>query len=147
MKTALRILHVSDLHGQAARQAEALIADVKPDWIILTGDMLPDFRRIQGESSRLNAQREWWQAWRTCFLREGARTTYCLGNHEIEGFSDPSLRAVPSELAGQVALIQGIPARWGAWGFSREWEDSALQQEVDAHGEPMVVLGHVPPVS
>ena len=141
----MRILHFSDLHGAATRLAESTIEDVRPDWIVLSGDMLPDFARLPVQARRLNAQREWWQTYRSSFLREGIRTTFVLGNHEIEGFEDRSLRAVPAELAGSVGFLEGIPACWGAWGYSREWEDDELLEEVLALGEPRVVLSHVPP--
>lgn len=141
----VRILHFSDLHGTAMRRAEELIQDLNPDWIVLTGDMLPDFARLPGEFRRLEAQREWWRTWRSSFLRDGVRTTYALGNHEIEGFADPGLRAVPSGLAGRVGFVEGIPACWGAWGYSREWEEDDLELEVDALADPVVVLSHVPP--
>jgi Icc-related predicted phosphoesterase len=141
----LRILHFSDLHGVAMRLAESTIEAVQPNWIVLTGDILPDFSRLPGESRRLAAQREWWRTWRSSFLREGIRTTFVRGNHEIEGFEDRSLRSVPGELAGMVGFLEGIPARWGAWGFAREWDEEALQQEVEAMGEPFVVMSHVPP--
>lgn len=141
----MRILHFSDLHGAAMRQAESLIEELQPDWIVLTGDMLPDFKRIPGELSRLEAQREWWRTWRSSFLRPGTPTTFVRGNHEIEGFEDRALRAVPLALAGRVGILEGIPARWGAWGFSREWDDDALHQEVQAMGEVHIVLSHVPP--
>ena len=141
----MQILHFSNLHGVAMRQAEATIEAVQPDWIVLTGDMLPDFGRLPGEFRRLTAQRGWWQAWRSSFQREGIRTTFVRGNHEIEDFEDRSLRIVPVEMAGLVGFLEGIPASWGTWGYSREWDDTALQQEVDAMGEPLVVLSHSPP--
>lgn len=141
----MRILHFSDLHGVAMRQAETLIQEFQPDWIVLTGDMLPDFNRLSGEFRRLNAQREWWQTWRSSFLRSGTPTTFVRGNHEIEGFEDRALRSTLPALAGKVGILEGIPARWGAWGFSREWDDEELQREVRAMGEVQVVLSHVPP--
>lgn len=141
----MRILHLSDLHGAAMRQAEALIDRHGPDWIVLTGDLLPDFARLPGRERRLEAQREWWRTWRSCFLREGVRTTFVRGNHEIEGFQDLDLVRVPAALQGRVATVEGIPARWGVWGYAREWEDDALRRELEAFADPLVVLSHVPP--
>ena len=141
----MRILHFSDLHGVAMRLAESTIEAVQPDWIVLTGDMLPDFGRLPGEYRRLTAQREWWRTWRSSFLHEGIRTTFVRGNHEIEDFEDRSLRIVPVEMAGLAGFLEGIPARWVTWGYSREWNDDALKEEVDAMGEPLVVLSHAPP--
>ena len=41
--------------------------------------------------------------------------------------------------------LQGNPAEFGAWGFSREYEPNQLQAEVDALDRPLVVLSHCPP--
>lgn len=142
----MRILHFSDLHGLAMREAEALIEALQPDWVVLTGDMLPDFHRLPGTARRLEAQRAWWRTWRSCFIRSGIPTTFVRGNHEIEGFEDRALRAVPASLAGKVGFLEGIPARWGAWGFAREWDDEALREEVQALGDALVILSHVPPL-
>ena len=141
----VRILHFSDLHGTHMQEAASLIESLTPDWIVLTGDMLPDFARLPGESRRLEAQREWWASWRRSFLAEGRRTTFVRGNHEIQGFADHELRALPPELAGKVAMVEGIPARWGAWGYARELDDEDLALEVRNLGNPMVILSHVPP--
>lgn len=144
----LRLLHFSDLHGTSMREAGSLIEGFKPDWIVLTGDMLPDFARLPNRSRRMQAQTEWWGSWRSEFLLEGATTTFTLGNHEVEGFEDRNLRQVPSLLRGRVAMVEGIPARWGAWGFAREWDDDELEEEVLAlgrDGDPLVILSHVPP--
>lgn len=141
----MRILHFSDLHGAAMREAESLIQTHEPDWIVLTGDMLPDFNRLPGTARRLEAQREWWRAWRNVFIRTGTPTTFVRGNHEVEGFEDRVLRSVPAALTGKVGLLEGIPARWGAWGFAREWGDQDLAREVRALKHPFVILSHVPP--
>jgi Icc-related predicted phosphoesterase len=74
-----------------------------------------------------------------------AVTTLTLGNHEMEGFLDRKLEAVPASLLGRVGVLQGNPAEFGAWGFSREYEPDELQAEVEALNNPMVVLTHCPP--
>ena len=141
----MKILHFSDLHGRHTREAERLIASHAPDWIVLTGDILPDFHMIGGRGNRLDCQREWWGTYRSSFQRPGAVTTLTLGNHEIEGFRDRALEAVPAALQGRVGVLEGNPAEFGAWGYSREYEPKALQGEVDALGRPLVLLSHCPP--
>ncbi len=141
----MKILHLSDLHGRHIRTIERLIADHAPDWIVLTGDILPDFNMISGRGNRLDCQREWWGTYRRSFLRPYTATTLTLGNHEIEGFCDHDLEAVPSYLQGRVGVLQGNPAEFGAWGFSREYESDELQTEVDCLNRPLVVLSHCPP--
>ena len=141
----MKILHFSDLHGRHMKAAEKLIDTHAPDWIVLTGDILPEFHRISGRDSRLGAQREWWGTYRSSFMHPLAVTTLTLGNHEVEGFYDRELEAVPSELRVRVGVLQGNPAEFGAWGFSREYEPDELQEEVDALNQPLVVLSHCPP--
>ena len=141
----MKILLFSDLHGRHTREVEALVATHAPDWIVLTGDILPDFHMIGGRGNRLDCQREWWGTYRSSFQRPGAVTTFTLGNHEIEGFRDRELEAVPEALQGRVGVLQGNPAEFGAWGFSREYEPSQLQAEVDALDCPLLVLSHCPP--
>jgi Icc-related predicted phosphoesterase len=141
----MKILHLSDLHGRHTGAVERLIDAHMPDWIVLTGDMLPDFHMISGKGNRLNCQREWWGTYRSSFMHPEAVTTLTLGNHEIEGFRDRELEAVPASLLGRVGVLQGNPAEFGAWGFSREYESDELQAEVDALNRPLVVLTHCPP--
>ncbi|WP_005032761.1 metallophosphoesterase family protein [Holophaga foetida] len=146
---SLRILAFADLHGKGFKEASDIIDDTRPDWIILCGDILPDFPRISGQTSRLEAQREFWQTYRSRFIRDFAITTFVRGNHEIEGFSDPALLRLPPALAGQVVRLEGIPAEFGAWGWSREWEeeelDEELQVQLHANPSPRIYLSHVPP--
>jgi len=141
----MKILHFSDLHGRHTKAAEQLIDTHAPNWIVLTGDMLPDFHMIGGKGNRLDCQREWWGTYRSSFIRPYSITTLTLGNHEIEGFRDRALEAVPVALLGKVGVLQGNPAEFGAWGFSREYAKEALQAEVDALNRPLVVLSHCPP--
>jgi Icc-related predicted phosphoesterase len=149
MNLPIRILAFSDLHGRCYPEAAALIEAHKPQWIVLCGDMVPDFNRIGGIANRLEAQREFWRAHRSAFLRDGAVTTLVRGNHEIEGFADPDMQGVPDCLQDQVVRLEGIPAEFGAWGWSREWEEEALQEELDrqleAHPKPRIYISHVPP--
>ena len=145
----LRILVLSDLHGTCFREASTLIDAHRPGWIVLCGDILPDFGRIAGRGNRLDAQREFWRVHRSAFIREGAVTTLVRGNHELEGFSDPGLDRLPAALQGRVARLEGIPAEYGAWGWSREWEEEDLQAELRAqlaeNPAPSVYISHVPP--
>ena len=53
------------------------------------------------------------------------------------------------ELDGHVVRLEGVPAEFGAWGWSREWEDDRLESELrdqlrDAP-EPWIYISHVPP--
>jgi Icc-related predicted phosphoesterase len=141
----MKILHLSDLHGRYTAAVERLIDAHEPDWIVLTGDMLPDFHMISGKGNRLDCQREWWDTYRSSFMHPHAVTTLTLGNHEIEGFCDRELEAVPPSLLGKVGVLQGNPAEFGSWGFSREYENDELQAEVEALNNPLVVLTHCPP--
>ena len=125
----LRILAFSDLHGSCFQEASNLIDETRPDWIVLCGDMLPDFGMISGEGNRLEAQRNFWMVYRSTFIRDFAVTTLVRGNHEIEGFSDPELRRVPRLVQGHVVSLEGIPMEFGSWGWSREWEEEELTDE------------------
>jgi len=145
----LRILAISDLHGLHFKTASALIDDMHPDWIMLCGDLLPDFGKIPGLGNRLQAQRDFWQVYRRSFVRDFARTTLIRGNHEIEGFADHELGRVPAGLDGHVVRLEGVPAEFGAWGWSREWEDDRLERELCDQlrdvPEPWIFVSHVPP--
>lgn len=141
----MKILHLSDLHGRHMAAVQRLIEAHEPDWIVLTGDMLPDFNMIGGKGNRLDCQREWWGTYRRRFMHPHAITTLTLGNHEIEGFRDRELEAVPPSLMGKVGVLQGNPAEFGAWGFSREYDQGELQAEVDTLNLPIVLLTHCPP--
>ncbi len=142
----MRILHLSDLHGRAHRLARAQVERHAPDWIVLTGDMVEDPQWIPGEARRLRRQHRTWARLRGAFLHEGACTTLVRGNHEREGFQDEALqKALPEALAGQVGILEGIPAEFGPWGFPRELSPEALACEMDAQGEPPIWLSHVPP--
>ena len=77
----LRLLVLSDLHGLHFKTVSDLIDDMRPDWIVLCSDLLPDFSKIPGVGNRLHAQREFWQVYRRTFIRDFARTTLVRGNH------------------------------------------------------------------
>ena len=122
---------------------------MRPDWIVLCGDILPDYPMIPDRQSRLEAQRKFWTTYRRTFVRDFARTTLVRGNHEIEGFFDPELCRLPDGLDRQVVRLEGIPAEFGWWGWSREWDDDHLGRELhdqlrDA-ARPRIYLSHVPP--
>lgn len=149
MKEHLQIFACSDLHGQKFDLVGSAITELQPDWILLLGDILPDFPRIPGQQSRLVAQREFWRTYRRTFLREGARTTFVRGNHEIEGFRDTELDRLPAGLEGQVVRLEGVPAEFGQWGWSREWDEDKLEQELNDQlrdaPNPSIYVSHVPP--
>lgn len=145
----MRILVFSDLHGQGYRKAGALVEALAPDWVVVCGDMLPDFNRISGRERRLEAQRDFWRAWRTELVRDGTPVTMVRGNHEIEGFRDAEMERLPIDLEGRILRLEGIPGEFGRWGFSREWDAAELQTEMDAQSAlapaPRFILSHVPP--
>jgi len=147
MASPLRILACSDLHGLHSGMIASTMDELRPDWIVVVGDVLPDFPRIAGQHSRLEAQKEFWRVYRRTFLRDGARTTLVLGNHEIEGFSDPELRRSPNGLEGRVVRLEGLPAEFGHCG--RGWEAEELERELRDQlrvvPEPLIYLSHVPP--
>jgi len=141
----MKILHFSDLHGRHMLAAKMIIDHHRPDWIVLTGDIVPDFYMVGGRSNRLSCQQEWWSTYRNCFIGAEAVTTLTLGNHEIEGFFDRRFEAMPADLQDRVGILKGNPAEFGSWGFSWEYEPTHLQAEVDALDHPLVVLSHCPP--
>lgn len=145
----LRILAFSDLHGRAMKRASEIIDNVRPDWIVLCGDILPDFSMISGKGNRLDAQRSFWSVYRSNFVRDDAVTTLVRGNHEIEGFSDPGLGRLPPEVQDHVVRLEGIPLEFGGWGWSREWEEEELAEEIQGQlrecPSPRIYLSHVPP--
>ena len=114
MTNTLRLLAFSDLHGTCFKEASALIDAHRPGWIVLCGDLLPDFNGIAGQESRLEAQREFWRVYRSHFIRDFAVTTLVRGNHEMEGFSDPGLQRLPAALQWRVLSLEGIPSEFGA---------------------------------
>lgn len=141
----MRILHLSDLHGRHDETANRLIAELAPDWIVLTGDIPPDFREAGGRPIRLACQEDWWRTHAGAFSRPGAVTTFTLGNHELEGFRPRNHETVPPQLVGRVAVLTGVPAEFGAWGFSRELDEAGLRLEAEGVPDATVVLSHCPP--
>jgi Icc-related predicted phosphoesterase len=144
-----RLLAFSDLHGKCFKEAAAIVDQTRPDWIVLCGDLLPDFRMIPGQESRLVAQRDFWRTYRSTFIRDFARTTLVRGNHEIEGFRDLALDQLPTGLERHVVRLEGIPAEFGSWGWSREWEEQDLIKELQGQlrevAAPWIYVSHVPP--
>ncbi len=142
----MRILHVSDLHGRAFAQVGRLVRQLKPDWIVLTGDLLDDPTWIPGEHRRGARQLRLWGRVREGFALEGATTTLVRGNHEREGFEDLAWQvARPPGLEAQVGVLEGIPAEFGPWGFPRERDAADLARELEAQGPRRIWLSHVPP--
>jgi Icc-related predicted phosphoesterase len=146
----MRVLAFSDLHGEGAAEAGALVQELQPDWIVLLGDILPDFLPFGPQRTRLDSQREYWRSQGCRFRREGAVTTFVRGNHELEGFEAAEDQVLPPDLRGTVVRLEGIPAASGRWGWSREWSQAHLEEEladqIRRAPEPAIVLSHVPPL-
>jgi len=144
----MRILVFSDLHGNGFTAAERLTAELQPDWVVLCGDMLPDFSN-RPDDKRLDAQVDFWLERRGCFLREGAVTTYILGNHEQTGFLDAGMVRLPGSMEGRVVRLEGIPGDAGPFSFAKGSPDSVLDAELQAQltaaPEPLIYLSHAPP--
>lgn len=150
IETPLRLLAFADLHGRWYKESAALIRQEAPDWIVLLGDMLPDFELVHGFINCLGCQRDHWKVYGPDFNHGQATTTFVRGNHELEGFQVPSeQRRIPGLLAGQVLRLEGIPSEFGRWGWSREWSEPKLAQELENQlrntPRPAIILSHVPP--
>ena len=141
----MKIIHFSDLHGSHAEAAASVLAQQQPDWVVLTGDMVPDFYEVGNPGMRLHCQMTWWERHKGHFQVSWAPTTFSPGNHEIEGFDTPDMKRVPEALVGKVGFLLGNPAEFGTWGFAREYEFKELQHEVESLRNPKVVLSHCPP--
>lgn len=146
----MRLLAFADLHGRCYSEAARLIHESAPDWIVLLGDILPDFLPYGPLPTRLDSQRNHWEAHSRKFHHAKAVTTFVRGNHELEGFLVPEDQfQVPEELIGQVLRLEGIPSEHGAWGWSREWDLPQLEAELSSSlmvtNHPTVILSHVPP--
>ena len=146
-----RLLAFADLHGAGLALARDLVRELEPDWIVLLGDILPDFDTIAGRLARREAQTAFWQVYASNFERPGAVTTFIRGNHEVEGFTVPPLhRRVPSRFEGRVLCLEGIPTPEGGFGFLREMEPNELTAELHEQlrrvPDPTIVLSHAPPL-
>jgi Icc-related predicted phosphoesterase len=144
----VRILAFSDLHGSGFLEAEHLIDEYRPDWVVLCGDMLPDFSQ-RPEDSRLAAQQKFWKEQRAVFIREGMVTTFIQGNHELPGFRDDAMAVVPTELDGCLVRLEGIPGDSGPFSFARGLPESELEAELrDQLSQvmnPLIYISHAPP--
>ena len=132
------------------REAQALIDQDQPDWIVLLGDILPDFSIVPGQGNRLTCQRDHWELYATNFESGPAVTTFLRGNHQIDGFNVPQRhRRLPACFEEKVIRLEGIPAEFGAWGWSREWVEADLARElsdqINEAPKANIVLSHVPP--
>jgi len=146
----MKLLAFSDLHGRYLSLAASLIETHAPDWVVLLGDILPDFDALSGRSARTAAQVAFWETYASCFEGGGAPLTFIRGNHEAEAFHvPPRHRRVPGPLVNRVLCLEGIPIPDGGFGFAREMDDQALEAELDraldALLAPQVVLCHAPP--
>ena len=146
----MKILAFSDLHGHWYREAKSLVHQHKPDWIVLLGDILPDFSIIGGRGNQLTCQQDHWKLHASKFESQSVVTTFLRGNHEIEGFNPhPHQQRLPSGFEKRVIRLEGIPIEFGAWGWSREWEEDDLAQELSDQNleapQANIVLSHVPP--
>jgi Icc-related predicted phosphoesterase len=146
----MKILAFSDLHGHWYQASKALIDRHQPDWIVLLGDILPDFRIVSGQGNRLTCQLDHWKLYASDFESNSVVTTFLRGNHEIEGFKPPPhQRRLPAGFEERVIRLEGIPTEFGTWGWSREWEEADLAQElgdqIKEAPQANIVLSHVPP--
>lgn len=146
----MKILAFSDLHGRGYNQAAALIERHRPDWIVLLGDILPDFAMLSGHENRLACQRDHWNTHRSDFVSPNCPTMFIRGNHELEGFVVPGChQESPNELKERFIWLEGYPADGaksvGGRSLSPEQLEAELQAQLEATPHPMVVLSHVPP--
>lgn len=146
----MRLLAFADLHGHGYSDAAALVRELHPDWVVLVGDILPDFLPFGPEQTRLDSQHAKWGHCRGAFRPERGCMTFVRGNHELEGFEVPEAdRQLPEAFSQRVIRLEGIPAEHGAWGWSREWEASELEgelaRELQCSPRPAIALSHVPP--
>jgi Icc-related predicted phosphoesterase len=145
----VRILAFSDLHGHAFHEAERLVALHRPDWLVLCGDMLPDFNQ-RPEANRTEAQRSFWRDHRGAFMRQGTVTTFLHGNHELPGFRAEGMDAVPRDLAGRLVRLEGVPGDSGPFSFARGRPDSQLEAELTDQlsraPSPVIYISHAPPL-
>lgn len=144
----MKILAFSDLHGSGFQEAGRLIDLHRPEWVVLCGDMLPDFnQRLVG--ARLDAQRTFWSDQRAAFVRPGLVTTFLNGNHELPGFRDEGLGTVPTGLAGRLVRLEGIPRDSGPFSFAQGLPDSLLEAELrnqlSQALHPVIYISHSPP--
>jgi len=146
----MKILALSDLHGRWYKQAGALIRLHDPDWIVLLGDMLPDFTMVSGARNRLECQQAHWQTQAALFESPRSPTTFIRGNREVDGFIVPSrFQSVPTDIAVRLIRLEGIPTDFGRDEDCRPYTQEELEGElrVQVHENPgaSVVISHVPP--
>jgi Icc-related predicted phosphoesterase len=146
----MKILAFSDLHGRHYATAFDLIQMHQPDWIVLLGDILPDFHMVGGKSNRLACQRDHWLRHGQGFELPGVPLTFVRGNHELEGFEVSAEHArLPVGIENRVIRLEGIPAEFGTFGWSREYDPVELEAELAnqraAFPGADIVLSHTPP--
>lgn len=146
----MKILAFSDLHGRNYKKASQLIKLLKPDWIVLLGDILPDFDMVSGVANRLACQRNHWNEFGHLFESPNAPTTFIRGNHELDGFEVPKRhQMLPGGMEGQVLQLEGYPSdsEAGVEGrcLSLEGLSKEVQDQADQNPGAGVVLSHVPP--
>jgi Icc-related predicted phosphoesterase len=147
MANHLRILAVADLHGLNFGKVAYAIDELRPDWIVVVGDVLPDYPRISGHLSRLEAQRESWRVFGRCFARDGAKTTVVGGGHETGGFAAPQFRRLPEGLEGHVVRLEGVGSN--LQGTDGRRDEGALERELRSQlriaPEPWIYISRLPP--
>ena len=89
-RNPLRLLHLSDVHFgtedvEALASVEKFVASIKPDAIIIAGDITQSGRRREFEAAR---------AW---FDKLGVRTIVAPGNHDTPVFHIPARMVAPFE--------------------------------------------------
>lgn len=146
----MRILAFSDLHGRNYKKSAQLIKLLRPDWIVLLGDILPDFDMVSGAANRLECQQNHWKEFGHLFESPNTPTTFIRGNHELEGFEvPPHQKMLPIGMEEQVIRLEGYPADGEAALDGRCLSNEKLFMELNdqAHQNPGagVILSHVPP--
>jgi len=146
----MKILAFADLHGRQLKEAAALIHEHQPDWIVLLGDILPDFAMVSGLENRLDCQRKHWQSHAGSLESSKCPTTFIRGNHELEGFQVPERHQhLPIGMEERVIRLEGIPSDFASGDESRASTVAELEAELrlQIHENPgaSIVLSHVPP--
>jgi|GEM_PF-1301535 len=144
----MKILAFSDLHGNGFHEASSLIDQLRPDWIVSCGDLLPDFSQ-RPANYRLMAQQEFWRDHRHLFTRPGTVTTMIVGNHELPGFKYPKMDLLPAGFEDRVVRLEGIPGDSGPFSFVNALPEAELEEELQDQlsiiPNPLIYLSHAPP--
>lgn len=147
--TTLRILACSDLGGRDIGRVAAAIHDLRPDWVLHIGDLLPDSRRIHCQQARLEARREAWRVHRRSFVHIFAKTTLSRGDQEVARDTDPGIGQLPDGLDGRVVFLEHLAVDSGCadWAIGRRESRLELELEDQPHSAsaPWIYVSKAPP--